>query len=214
MTVLTRDLSGDQVRKAYSRWAGVYDQLCGPIFRPAHLAAAGAANDIGTEILEIGVGTGLILPLYGRSTRVTGVDLSSQMLERARQRVTGQGLAHVVRLEQGDIHTLAHPTGSYDAIVMPFVLTLVQSPETALDNCLRMVRGGGEIIIVSHFQSRTGWIAAIERRLAPLIAGFGLRPDFPVARIERWCEASGAQMVADDPVGLFGVYRRIRIRKP
>ncbi len=83
------------------------------------------------------------------------------------------------RPQTGDIHALGDPSGSYDAIVMPFVLTLLAAPEQALDNCRRMLRPGGEIIIVSHFQSRHLVIAQLERWLAPRVAGLGLRAGFP-----------------------------------
>ncbi len=81
------------------------------------------------------------------------------------------------------------PGCSYDAIVMPFVLTLLAAPSRPLDNCRRMLRPGGEIIIVSHFQSMNSTLAGIERWLAPRVAGLGLRPDFPLARITAWRSA-------------------------
>ncbi len=217
INALVHDLPDDVVRRAYRRWARVYDGLCGPIFRPAHAAAAEAANavaGVGGHIAEIGVGTGLILPLYAPHTRVTGIDLSPDMLMRARERVAQGRLEHVVSLEAGDIHDLAHPDSSYHAIVLPFVLTLVARPETALDNCWRMLRPGGQIIIVSHFRSRRPWLARFEQWIAPLIAKAGLRPDFAIERIEDW--ASGkprAMMLKPEGVGAFGVYTLVRIAR-
>lgn len=213
MDTVSNDLSPDGVRKAYGMWSHVYDHLCGPIFRPAHRAAAAAANRLGGDILEVGVGTGLVLPLYRNDSRVTGIDLSRAMIAQAAARVNRLGLGHVARLEVDDIETLGHPAESYDAVVLPFVLTLVRSPEAVLDNCLRLVRPQGEIIVVSHFQSRTRSLAAFERRIAPMVAGIGLRPDFPVARVAAWCNGRQAAIAVDEPVGPFGVYRRLRIVK-
>jgi phosphatidylethanolamine/phosphatidyl-N-methylethanolamine N-methyltransferase len=208
------DLKGVVVEKAYDRWARVYDVLCAPIFRPAHRAVAAAANEVGGHVLEVGVGTGLLLPLYDRKLWVTGLDLSEEMLSRARRRLRSDSLPHVAGLEMGDVHLLRHPDCSYDAIVMPFVLTLLASPEAALSNCRRMLRPGGEIIVVSHFRSETPLLAGIERRLARRIGALGLRPDFPVSRIENW--ASGyADMEAPrvTAVGPFGVYQLVRLRR-
>jgi ubiquinone/menaquinone biosynthesis C-methylase UbiE len=214
MNALVRDLPDDVVRKAYRRWAAIYDGLCGPLFRPAHAAAAAAANAIGGDVAEVGVGTGLLLPLYGPNTRVTGIDLSPDMLARARERVLSQRLEHVVALEAGDIHVLPHPNERYDAIVLPFVLTLVARPEVALDNCWRMLKPGGQIVIVSHFRSRSPLIARFEQWLAPLIARAGLRPDFPVERVEAWAAGKARAMVlAPAPVGALGVYTLVRIAK-
>jgi phosphatidylethanolamine/phosphatidyl-N-methylethanolamine N-methyltransferase len=213
MDTVTRDLPADMVAKAYGVWSPLYDALCGPVFRPAHVAAAQAANRLGGDILEAGVGTGLVLPRYRRDASVTGIDLSRQMLAQAEKRVNRLALGHVKRLQLADIETLPAPDGCYDAIVLPFVLTLVSSPEAVLDNCLRMLRPRGEIIVVSHFRSRTPWLSALERRAAAPVARVGLRPDFPVARIADWCTASGARIVADEPIGFLGVFRRLRIAR-
>jgi phosphatidylethanolamine/phosphatidyl-N-methylethanolamine N-methyltransferase len=214
MKTLARDLPNATVEKAYGYWSWFYDALCGPVFRPAHRAAARAANRVGGHVLEAGIGTGLLLPMYRQDLNVTGVDLSEKMLARARASIEQKPRPRVVKLEAGDIHDLAHPSLSYDAIVFPFVLTLLSAPETALDNCRRMLRPGGEIIIVSHFQSRTPWIAAGERWLAPRIAWLGLRPDFPVERVALWAMAHGdLDMLTPEPVGTFGVYTLLRIRK-
>jgi phosphatidylethanolamine/phosphatidyl-N-methylethanolamine N-methyltransferase len=214
MNIIARDLETGVVARAYHHWAQVYDQLCGPVFRRAHVAAAAAATRIGGSVLEVGVGTGLLLPLYGANVRVTGVDLSETMLSRARARVAKTGLDRVDDLVIGDIHVLDHADESYNAVVMPFVLTLVESPEVALDNALRMLKPGGEIIVVSHFQSRAPAIAGFERAIAPMLRGVGLRPDFPIARVEAWAAThADAQFLPPEGLGRFSVYTLLRIRK-
>jgi phosphatidylethanolamine/phosphatidyl-N-methylethanolamine N-methyltransferase len=208
------DLSVSTVSNAYGVWARVYDMLCAPVFRPAHRAAAEAANAIGGDILEVGVGTGLLLPLYDRRLTVTGLDISEAMLAKARVRLRRTTLPHVVALEVGDIHALRHPDRHYDAIVMPFVLTLLAAPEEALTNSLRMLKPGGEIIVVSHFQSEAPAIARAERWLAPRISFLGLRPDFPINRVRAW--ATGQRDVAppiETRIGPLGAYRLVRLRK-
>ncbi len=209
-----RDLRSAAVARAYGSWASVYDAVCAPIFRPAHRAAAAAANRAGGSVLEVGVGTGLLLPLYDRTLRVTGLDLSEGMLAKARLRLRDCPMPHVVALQAGDIHVFGQPPAIYDAIVMPFVLTLLEEPERALDNCRRMLRPGGEIIIVSHFRSEHHALAGLERWLAPRVAALGLRPDFPLARIADWAAGHAdlaAPLVA--PAGPFGVYKLVRIRR-
>jgi phosphatidylethanolamine/phosphatidyl-N-methylethanolamine N-methyltransferase len=208
------DLDHAVVARAYGHWASVYDVLCAPIFRPAHRAIAAAANRIGGDVLEVGVGTGLLLSLYDRRLWVTGLDISEEMLGHARRRLRHADMSHVAGLEAGDIHNLRHPDNSYDVIVMPFVLTLLSSPEVALSNCLRMLKPGGEIIVVSHFRSETPVVARLEQWFAPRIAALGLRPDFPLSRIRHWA-AAHPDMDAphETPVGPLGVYRLVRLRR-
>jgi phosphatidylethanolamine/phosphatidyl-N-methylethanolamine N-methyltransferase len=214
MKTLAHDLPQTTVEKAYGYWAWIYDGLCGPVFRSAHLAITQAANRIGGQVLEVGVGTGLLLPLYRRDMSVTGLDISEKMLAKARARLGDDRLPQVVALETGDVHTLGHSDESYDAIVLPFVLTLLSAPEAALDNCRRMLRPGGEVIIVSHFQSEAAWIASAERWIAPRIASLGLRPDFPVERVRAWAsQFPDMDMLPTEPVGTFRVYILLRIRK-
>lgn len=219
MTFLSPELSKNDLpaavtRRAYGRWSAVYDLLCGPLFRPAHRAAAAAANAVGGRILEVGVGTGLLLPLYRSDASVVGLDVSDEMLAKARARLTRRALPQVTALERGDIHALPHPAASYDAVVLPFVLTLLARPETALDNCRRLLKPGGEIIVVSHFRSETPWLAAIEGWLAPRLAPLGLRPDFPVARLERWARAHpDLECLAPQPVGALRAYTLLRVRR-
>lgn len=214
MNTAARDLETGVVARAYHHWAQVYDQLCGPVFRRAHVAAAEAATRIGGRVMEVGIGTGLLLPLYGPNVRVTGVDLSETMLSKARSRVEELNLDTVEDLVVGDIHVLDHADESYNAVVMPFVLTLVESPEKALDNALRMLQPGGEIVIVSHFRSQSPAIAAFESWVAPLIAGVGLRPDFPVSRVEAWAKGhADAEFLPPEGLGRFSVYTLLRVRK-
>jgi phosphatidylethanolamine/phosphatidyl-N-methylethanolamine N-methyltransferase len=212
-TIVT-DLPSAKVEKAYAYWSWIYDTLCGPLFRSAHVAITQAANRIGGHALEVGVGTGLLLPLYRRDMSVTGLDLSERMLAKARERLGEQFLPQVVALETGDIHELRHPDQCYNVIVLPFVLTLVSNPEKALDNCARMLKPGGEIVIVSHFQSKAGWIASIERWLAPHLASLGLRPDFPLNRVVKWSSThEDLEFLTPEPVGMLGTYTLVRIRK-
>lgn len=209
---LSLDLPVGRVRAAYSHWARVYDALCGPVFWPAHRALAEQANRTGARILEVGVGTGLVLARYDRRASVAGIDVSEAMLERARRRVVSEGLSHVVRLECQDVTRLDIADGSLDCVTMPFVLTLLEKPEDALARCLTALRPGGEIVIVSHFRSETRWIAGLESWLAPRIAGLGLRPDFPVERLRRFVDNEpAAARIEVTAVRPFGIYKLVRI---
>ena len=109
---MSTDIDNVMVTKAYARWAPVYDLVFGPVFEQGRRAAITAAERVGGRILEVGVGTGLSLPLYPPSVRVTGVDLSREMLDKARARVQRRGLANVEGLHEMDAHAMDFPDGS------------------------------------------------------------------------------------------------------
>ena len=89
----------DTVKAAYRRYAGFYDALFGPVLQPGRKAVIEALKcQPGERVLEVGVGTGLSLDLYPADVRVTGIDVSREMLDKARRRVAKRRLAHVEAL--------------------------------------------------------------------------------------------------------------------
>ena len=132
----------------------------------------------GARVLEVGVGTGLALPLYDASKRVTGIDLSSDMLDRARARVAAGGLSHVEALLEQDAEATAFPDSSFDVAASMFVASVVPHPRLLLAELRRVVRPGGHILFVNHFVAERGPRRMVERALAPLSHALGWHPDF------------------------------------
>ena len=124
--------------------------MCGPVFVNGRRAAARAARDVGGCILEIGVGTGLSFDDYDARTEITGIDISEPMIARARARAKSGRYPFVKELVVMDAHALAYADASFDCVVGQFVITLVANPERVLSECARVVRPGGQIILVSH----------------------------------------------------------------
>jgi len=205
----------EQVANAYGRWAPVYDIVFGPVFRRGRLDAVAAAERIGGRILEVGVGTGLSLPSYSSSTRIVGIDISEPMLEKARRRVQMGKLAHVESIAVGDAENLDFPDASFDVVVAQYVVTAVPTPERALDEFLRVVRPGGEIIITTRIGSETGLRGTIEKMLMPVTSRLGFRTEFAWSRYENW--ARGVPNVrllerrALPPLGHFSLVRYLRV---
>ena len=211
---MRRDPDSQVMAKAYARWAPVYDMLCGPVFLNGRRAAAGAARDVGGRILEIGVGTGLSFDDYDASTEITGIDLSEPMIARARLRAASGRYPHVKGLAVMDAHHLRYPDGSFDCVVGQFVITLVADPERVLSECARVVKPGGQIILVNHLYSERGLAAAVERLLAQKARALGLRPEFPFERLAAWAERhGGAELIERRKVKPFGVYTLVRFRR-
>jgi phosphatidylethanolamine/phosphatidyl-N-methylethanolamine N-methyltransferase len=178
------------VAEAYGRWAPVYDAVFGPVFRRGREAAVVAAERIGGRILEVGVGTGLSLPSYKRGNRVVGIDISEPMLEKARERVKRQNLSQVEAILVGDAENLDFADESFDVLVAQYVVTAIPNPEKALDEFIRVVRPGGEIILTTRIGAESGLRGAIEKTLMPITSRLGWRTEFSWARYEAWIASS------------------------
>lgn len=212
--LFTSDPDSAVMARAYRLWAPVYDVICGRLFLSSRLRAAAIAGRSGRRVLEIGVGTGLSLGDYGRQNAVCGVDLSPDMIERARRRVLEAGLSQVEMLAIMDAHRLEFTDARFDVVVAQFLITLVAEPETVLDEAFRVTAPGGEIILVNHFRSARPWLARLEQALAPAAHKVGLRPDFPFQRIEGWIAGKpGARLIERIESGPLGCFSIVRIGK-
>jgi phosphatidylethanolamine/phosphatidyl-N-methylethanolamine N-methyltransferase len=208
------DLRTEDVAKAYDRWAPVYDLVFGPVFARGRTAAVQAADRLGGRVLEVGVGTGLSLPAYARTTRLVGIDLSAPMLEKARRRVASLGLDNVEELAVMDAERLEFPDDAFDAVVAQYVVTAVPDPEAALDEFLRVVRPGGEIILTTRIGAERGFRGGVERLLAPATARLGWRTEFPFERYRRWARSRGAFVAERRPLPPLGHFSLIRLTRP
>ena len=202
------------MRKAYARWAPVYDVIYDKLTEPAARSAVKAAMACGPRILEAGVGTGLSLGYYRSDVEVHGVDLSEDMLRRARDKVLKRNLRHVKGLQVMDVCRLGYADETFDAVAAQFLITLVPSPERALDEFARVLKPGGEIVLVNHFGQADGPIARVEEVVAPLCSKVGWSSAFKVTRIENWAESTGfADIVEVRPVFPGGFFKILRLRK-
>ena len=209
-----RDPDKGVMEKAYARWAPVYDTLCGPVFVSGRRAAAAAARDVGGRILEIGVGTGLSFDDYDAGTEITGIDMSAPMIARARERAASGRYPFVKDLTVMDASAMMFPDATFDCVVGQFVITLVEDPERVLSECARVVKPGGQIILVNHLYSEKGIAAAVERLLAEKARRVGLRPEFPFRRLAAWAENhGGAELIERRRIKPFGVYTLVRFRR-
>jgi phosphatidylethanolamine/phosphatidyl-N-methylethanolamine N-methyltransferase len=169
---------------AYARWAPIYDPIFGVITAVAQRATVAVLNRLPDgRLLELGVGTGITLPRYRRGHRITGIDLSPDMLERARKRVARRGLANVEALHEMDAARLTMADGSFDAGVAMFVMTVVPEPQRVLSELIRVVRPGGRVVLVNHFSAEGGVRMSIEKWLTRFAASLGWNPDFPLATV-------------------------------
>lgn len=203
-------IDADAVRRAYARWAPVYDVTFGRIADAGRIRAVEAINTRRGRVLEAGVGTGISLPRYGGHLDVTGIDLSPDMLARARERVRRGGLDHVEDIVEMDAAALDFPDGSFDTVVAMYVMTVVPDPDLVLAELTRVCKPGGQVIIVNHFSTEQGVRGAIEKYMAPLSAALGWRPDFPIATV---LGQDGLTLVEEKPLRPFGLFTMLRFTR-
>ncbi|CCE08139.1 putative N-methyltransferase; phosphatidylethanolamine or menaquinone biosynthesis methyltransferase (ubiE) [Bradyrhizobium sp. STM 3843] len=208
------DIDRAGVEKAYERWAPVYDLVFGKVFDEGRQSTIAEANRIGGRILDVGVGTGLSLSDYARTTKICGVDISEPMLRRAQQRVRELKLSNVEVLAVMDAKNLAFADNLFDAVVAQYVITAVPDPEATLDDFIRVLKPGGELILVNHIGAETGPRRMFELAFAPIARRLGWRPEFPWARLTNWAARHGGVTLAERrPMPPLGHFSLIRYRK-
>jgi phosphatidylethanolamine/phosphatidyl-N-methylethanolamine N-methyltransferase len=207
-------LSNVDVENAYARWAPFYDWVFTLLIRPGRKAAAQAINLVGGRVLDVGIGTGLELPMFDPEIRLTGIDLSEPMLKIARKRVIQLGLKHVEDLCVMDALNLEFPDASFDAVVAPYVLTVVPNPQRMMDELLRVVKPGGEIVIVNHIAAERGPIAWIEGWLGKYADRLGWNPQFPWQIVGDWiAKHDDIELLERRTVAPISLFSLIRLRR-
>jgi phosphatidylethanolamine/phosphatidyl-N-methylethanolamine N-methyltransferase len=211
--MLDDKLDKETVVKAYARWAPVYDLVFGPVFERGRKVAIAAAERIGGRILEVGVGTGASLPDYAPHNRLVGIDISEPMLRRAKERVGEGRLPNVEALAVMDAARLGFPDESFDVVVAQYVITAVPDPEGALDEFARVLKPGGEIVLINHIGAETGLWRAFEQWFSPVARKLGWRPEFPWARLVRWAARPDIDLVERRPMPLLKQFSLVRFAK-
>src|SRR5919201_2141475 len=209
------DLTRETVEQAYDRWAPVYDLVFGGVFAKGRQAAIAATNKIGGRVLEVGVGTGISLPLYGSHLRIFGTDISEAMLQKAKKRVDEFGLKNIEGLAVMDAESLEFPDDSFDVVMAQYVVTAVPNPEAALDEFARVLRPGGELIILTRVSADAGMRRFIEQRLQPVVRPLGFRTaEFAWSRYAKWLAgAPVVELVERRLVPPLGHFSLVRFRK-
>jgi phosphatidylethanolamine/phosphatidyl-N-methylethanolamine N-methyltransferase len=203
-------MEAERTERLYSRLSSHYDLLFHDVFQPGRRKALEALELQSHErVLEVGVGTGLVLPLYPRSVEVIGIDLSEGMLEEARNRIVHLGLrgASVLRMDAAE---LEFEDATFDAILAPYVISVVSNPGKVVAEMARVCRPGGRIVIVNHFLSRNPLKGLLERLLTPLSVHVGFRLDTPLSVV---LEEPRLRLEMKSRVNILGNWTLLRLRK-
>ena len=200
-----QEMETSSIKKIYAAYSRIYDFIFKRWFYPRqqHVIQSLHLKE-GQRVLDLGVGTGLSLPLYPPNVRVTGVDLSDSMLREAQKKIRQERLGHVTLLEM-DAGRLAFADDAFDVVIAAFVISVVPDPIQVIAEIKRVSKPGGKIVIINHFQSQNKLIARVEKWLSPLCQRIGWRSDLALEYLVHYAGLSVQQMYSLNKIDLWKV---------
>lgn len=196
------------IKKTYGLYAPVYDFVFGAILEPGRRALSKEVSSLRPgSVLEVGVGTGLLLGKYPASSKITGIDISDDMLNIARQRAKELSPMDI-RLEMMNAEQLTFADNSFDCVVVPYVLSVTPNPEFLIQEIRRVCCTNGTIIILNHFSGSSAWYL-LEKLFKNLAEKIGFRSEFSY---ESHILAHNWEVTKLKKVNLFGLSKLVVIR--
>ncbi|MGH2701748.1 MAG: class I SAM-dependent methyltransferase [Actinomycetota bacterium] len=206
------DRSNEKRRRSWAKQAPKYDRSMGfferRVFGTDH--RSWACSRATGDTLEVAIGTGLNIPIYEQAVRLTGIDLSPEMLEIARERAAE--VRRSVELREGDAHALSFPDASFDTVVCTYSLCNISDPQCAVSEMKRVLRSGGRLILVDHIRSHSSplyWFQKVLEFFTRRLEGENMtrRPADDV-------EIQGFDIVERERLGPGGIVERLVAQKP
>ncbi|MFO1371377.1 MAG: methyltransferase domain-containing protein [Candidatus Competibacteraceae bacterium] len=197
------------LRYSYTVIAPLYDAFVAPFTTAARRRSLAFLHEgPHAEVLLVGIGSGLDIPLLPSGSRYTGLDLTPAMLVRARRKAAASNLD--LRLDLGDARSLPYTDAAFDVVVLHLILTITPHPERVLAEAARVLRPGGRILIFDKFL-RPQQKAPLRRLLSPLLGLLATRTNVVFEQV--LAETPGLTVVTDQPALAGGWFRHIVLRK-
>ena len=197
----------EYVEKVYNRYSSVYDLIFGRVFKSGRERAPQLLDlSAGTRLLEVGVGTGLAIPLLPRNIEITGIDLSQKMLNQARKRMDTLG-AQNVQLLKMDATRLMFPDNSFDRVLAAYFISTVPDPAKVILEMKRVCTPGGYLVFLNHFRYDAPIIGALEKYLSPLFYRIGFRTDLEVNEL---MQKTGLEIETLEKIDFLGHWQAVR----
>lgn len=198
------------VIKAYKRYARNYDRIFGKIFEHGRRALVDKMSaEPGQRILEVGVGTGLSLPLYPEDVSVAGIDISPHMLWLAKGHINNGNSDAFRFLSLMDAQQMSFADNSFDKVALMYVVTVVPHPDLMMEEVRRVCRPGGDIFVLNHFSNHRLLPRALETAMLPFRNLLGFRPRFSM---EAFLEENPLHVVDTCQVNLLGYWTLIHAK--
>jgi len=203
-------LTNDWNKFIYRLWSPIYDPLFDRYLVSAARQRSVAVLDLrrGERVLLLGVGTGVDLPLLPEGVRALGIDLSVDMLAQARKKLPLPG--REIELREGDAQSPQVAPGSFDAVILHLVLSVVPDGAACFRETMRALRPGGRAVIFDKFQPEEGKLS-IGRRLFNIFTML-IGTDI-TRRLSDLTAMTGARILRDEPALLGGAYRIVLMEK-
>ncbi len=161
------------------------------------------------RVLELAVGTGRNLSFYGEDVRVTGIELSPEMLALARRRADELGSDADLRL--GDAQELEFAEESFDTVVITLGLCTIPDDRQAVREAHRVLRPGGRLLLLEHVRSPSLPVRSVQRVIDPLMVRF--EADHVLRDPLDYLEAEGFTVECSER-SRWGIVERVVARKP
>jgi phosphatidylethanolamine/phosphatidyl-N-methylethanolamine N-methyltransferase len=202
----------EHVEKVYNTYSRFYDITFGKVFESGREMAPHLLDlRPGMELLEVGVGTGLSLPMLPRNIAITGVDLSAKMLAQAKKRLIREGLEDRVQLIKMDATHLEFETNSFDRVLAAYFISCVPEPVRVVEEMKRVCKPGGYLVFLNHFRSDNPIFGIVEQALSPLFYRIGFRTDLVVSDLMKSCDLKIETL---EHIDFLGHWKAIRCINP
>lgn len=194
----------DLTRERYDRLAAHYDRSEALMERLMFAAWRQRlwSRVRGPRVLEVGVGTGKNMPYYPPGAQVTAIDLSPAMLAQARRRAAELGIQ--VDLREMDAEHLTFPDASFDTAVATFVFCSVPEPIRGLAELRRVVRPGGQVLLLEHIRAPNPLLGRLMDALNPLVVS-SVGANINRRTLEN-IRAAGLRLVHVERLSAFGIF--------
>lgn len=173
----------ESLERVYTNYSSVYDKIFGKAFNQSRESAVRGLRIVPNDnVLEVGVGTGMALPLYPTHCNITGIDLSEGMLNVAQERINDHRLNHVT-LQRMNAGQMDFEDNSFDIVMAAYVVTAVPDYRQVVSEMIRVCRPGGQIVMLNHFSNGNKFIAAVEKLISPMCQRIGFRTDLSLHHV-------------------------------
>jgi phosphatidylethanolamine/phosphatidyl-N-methylethanolamine N-methyltransferase len=200
-------MSVEYMERVYNRYSGVYDFLFGKVFQSGREMGPELLDLApGAQLLEVGVGTGLSLPLLPRNIDITAIDLSQKMLEQAQKRANSLGMKRV-NFRKMDATNLDFPDATFDRVLAAYFISTVPDPVRVVHEMKRVCKPGGYLVFLNHFQSEHPFIGLIEKLYSPICYRVGFKTDLNLRKLAKEC---GLRIEIEEPIGFGGLWSAVR----